>query len=356
MKASPVLKIVEFDLPFLIFVEDGLRDLELEKWAENYMSGQRPLPYARYAPKEDECGGLIMLGGLPVYIPPQEMSPPYAVNFPGMQPGLIFLRRVNPHRPTKILGEVPGDRTGRATFSSVQVLIKLEQINEEYHWSMEPFVEVAVNTVNRFLEHYKVICKRPYIRPVTPAVIQEFRIGTRLSDGQTTWQEFGTGTGPAKGFGGAIGDDEEKQLRDALLKVEPPQVDDMLEMEILDHLDLREWRLAVIESAVLFEAWLTRFLRDYLKKAGVAEPDINNRLVNASGIPHSITRIAKRMLRDETGYDFEVTTEYNDWALKVRDLRNEIVHGKRFDVSREDAYASYNASKAAINIIKANVR
>lgn len=347
VEASPVLKIVEFDLPFLTFGKDGLRDLELEKWAEGYKAGKRPLPYARYAPKEDECSGLIIMGGLPVYIPPQEMNPPYAVSFPGMQPGLIFLKRVNPHRPTKILGEVPGDRTGRATFSSVQVLIKLEQIKEEHHWAMEPFVEVAVNTVNRFLEHYKVICKRPYIRPVTPAVIQEFRVGTGLSDGQTKWQEFSTGTGPAIGLGGAIGDDEDKQLREVLLKFEPPPVEDMLDIEIIDHLDLREWRLAVIESAVLFEAWLIRFLRDYLKNTGISQADIDSKFVNTSGIPHSITRVATRTLKNETGFNFQITTEYNDWSLKVRDPRNEIVHGKRFDVGRDDAYAAYNSSKAA---------
>ena len=170
-------KSVYFDLPYLIFVKDGFKDKTLEDWAKAYSEGDKELPYSPYAPNSNEPGYMLIGGGFPVYIPPEELSPTYIINLgSNIAVDIQFLRRINQASTTKMCGEVPGDRTGRASFSSVRVNFDLKFINPEYHWDMALFCNLSINAVNKFIEHYRVIAERFYIRPVTPQVIQLFTI------------------------------------------------------------------------------------------------------------------------------------------------------------------------------------
>lgn len=350
-EAKPKLKYVDFDLPFVLFVRDSLGDPNLEAWAEAYASGKRPLPYSPYAPHSEKTSELIIGSGFPVYIPPKELAPYYEVALPEIKVGLRTLRRVNPHRGSVLMGEVLGDRTGRASFSSVRIMFDLRQIGEEHHWNMALFCSLAIQAVNHFINHYRVIADRPYIRPVTLSVIQQFHLTTELEDGSSQTQEYGSGSGPLHGFGGAIFDDQNRLLREAVGKAAPPSIDATIDSNIRDYLDLAEWRLVVIEAAVMFEAWLARFVRKRYLTNGLAEPDIDSKFNKPDAFPKSITAIAKNLVLDATGFDFFATAEYSDWASKVRDLRNDLVHGKRFDVTRQEAQDAYTSVKASMALL-----
>lgn len=64
------------------------------------------------------------------------------------------------------------------------------------------FVDAAIEAINKFVLHYRIIADRPYIQPVTPEVIQEFYIETQFEDGSLQTQEFGAGGGPLMGLVG----------------------------------------------------------------------------------------------------------------------------------------------------------
>ncbi len=345
-------KYVDFDLPFLLFVKDSLGDKSLKDWADAFAAGTRPLPYSPYAPATEKPGNFIIGGGFPVYIPPEPLAPYYEVVLPDFSAGIRLLRRVNPHKRMVLMGEVPGDRTGRASFSSVRVMFDMTSINPEHHQNFPLFCQLALQAINHFIDHYRVIADRPYIGPVTMAVIQSFNVTTEFEDGEQINQQYGSGSGPLNGMGGAIPDEQDRALRAAVSRPIPPNIDEMLDANIRNYLDLQEWRLAVVESAVAFEAWVSRYLRERLAACGTS--DVEQFFLDSRGLPRSMTSIAQKLVKQLTGHNFGETDEYKAWASKVRDLRNDIVHGKRFDVTREQAIRAYDAMKAAIKNIKEN--
>ena len=155
--AKPVFKYVDFDLPFVLFLRDSMNDPELAAWVDALRTGKTPLPYARHAPPAGKPGALIIGGGLPVYLPPKEIAPLYEVALPEIVLGFRTIRRVNANRSMVLMGELPGDRTGRASFSTVRVIFPLSQVLEKFHWDMPLFCHQAVRAVNHFLEHYRVL-------------------------------------------------------------------------------------------------------------------------------------------------------------------------------------------------------
>jgi hypothetical protein len=350
-KAKLKLKYVDFDLPFVLFLKDSFGDKNLEKWAEAYAAGQQPLPYSRYAPASEKPGGIVIGGGFPVYLPSQDLAQYYEIVLPEATVGLRTLKRVNPHRSSVLMGEVPGDRTGRASFSSVRIIFDLAQISEKYHWDMALFCNMSIRAINHFTDHYRVIANRPYIEHVTVSTIQEFHLTTVFEDGQLQHQEFGGSSGPLNGFGGAISDDLDKKLRESVSKIDPPSIYQTMDLNIRNYFDLEDWRLAIIETAVIFEAWLAKYVRDKFTDQGVSSVDIDAKFIGTRGLPKSVTAIAKELVLDATGFDFSTSTEYVEWTTKVRDLRNDLVHGKRFDVIAVEAKDAYIAVNSAIKLL-----
>ena len=130
-----------------------------------------------------------------------------------------------------------------------------------------------------------------------------------------------------------------------------------LQLEILDKLDLREWRLAIIESAVLFETWINIFLRSCYSNSGLNDSDIEDKFVKNDRYrsPLSAYAMAKNLILDSIGFDFGKTAEFSNWGKYARDVRNDIVHGKKFIASEEEAKKAYKAVMDAISLINNNV-
>ena len=95
-----------------------------------------------------------------------------------------------------------------------------------------------------------------------------------------------------------------------------PSILQTLNLEVQDKLDLREWRLAVIESAVLFETYLNTLLRDIYKNRGFKEDQVEDKFHRNDKYktPLSSFAIAKKLVKDATGYDLESTPEFASWA------------------------------------------
>lgn len=359
MKKELYYKSVYFDLPYLIFVKDGFKDKSLEDWAKAYQEGKKELPYSQYAPRQNEPGFISIGGGSPVYLPPNDLAPAYVVNLGNnILVGIQFLRRINQNNTVKLCGEVIGDRVGRASFSSVRVNFDLRIFNPEMYWDMQYFVNLSIEAVNKFIEHYRVIADRFYVGPITPETIQSFLIINSFKDGTSSNQTYGVSSGLLRGLGGSIGDEEDKQLRDVLLEDKKPPIIDTLKLEVLDKLDLREWRLAVIEAAVLFETWLNFFLREKYKIHGLTDKQIEKNFYrkDKNKTPLSVYAIAKDLIKDAAGFDFSNTKEFYEWCIKTKDLRNDIVHGKKYNITIKEAHECFNTVLSAIRIIETKTK
>jgi len=347
----PVQIRIYFDLPFVLFVKDSLRDTALEAWASAYAAGTRPLPYSKYAPAGEKPGFMAIGGGFPVYLPPEELAEPYVLRLGSLVVAIRILRRVNPHRDTVMMGEVPGDRSGRASFSSVLVFMMYNELDVALREDVRFLAQTAVDAANKLISHYRVIADRPYVRSVTVSEVQDFRVITEYEDGSEHSMEFGSGSGPMHGFGGAIEDDVDAALRAAIAEDDPPSIELTLDADIRDHLDLHEWRLALIQSGVLFEAWLAAFLRNRFAANGLDPSAIDAKFAKPSGLPKSATALAAETLRDATGFNFAGTPEFTKWCEKVRDPRNDLVHGARFNVTAAEAHEAYDAVLKAVELL-----
>lgn len=109
-------------------------------------------------------------------------------------------------------------------------------------------------------------------------------------------------------------------------------------------MDLKEWRLAAIEAAVLFETFLNTKLREEYRSKGMSDPDIEDKFHKNDRFktPLSSYAIAKNLVKDVTGFDFSTASEFQDWSVNTKDLRNDVVHGKKFKVTKEEAELSYS--------------
>lgn len=364
-------KSIYFDLPFLIFVKDGFKDKQLEDWAKAYQAGE-DLPYSPYAPNQNRGGGLTIGGGFPVYLP-DKIEHAYVVKVGEKFVGIQFLRRIAQNNPANLCGEIEGDRTGRASFSSVRVNFDLQIFDSKHYLNTKYFVNLAIDVVNKFIEHYRVATGKYYIRPVTPAIIQSFTIFNEYNEKPTFVQHYVTdktileveevsSTLPAPsyfmdammhGMGGAIPDDIDNSLREILDKDIEPSIIETLHLEVKDKLELREWRLAAIEAAVLFETFLNIKLRDAYKAQGISDSDIEDRFHKNDRLrtPLSSFAIAKNLIQDATDFDFASTVEFQEWSDNTKDLRNDVVHGKKYRVTKEEAELSYKCVENSINLI-----
>lgn len=343
---------VDFDLPFVLFLRDSLDDLDLRAWLEAARSGDPNPPYSKYAPHPNQPIATVIGGGIPVFTPPT-LADPYEVQVDGLHAAVRLLRRVNISRDPIVIGELPGDRVGRVSFSSARVLLLAEQLTQEQLGDPRKICEIALDVINHLIDHYRVVAKRPYVGRVTPSVIQEFVITTtyKNADDHDTLR-YGAGSGALRGFGGALDELSEQELRDVIFNPTPPPIFKTLELNILDCLDLRDWRLALIELAVLFEAWVSGFVRDKFRGVGLPDADIDKKFLNSKGLPLSVTAIARDLVKEATLFDFSATAEFANWATAVRDKRNLLIHGKRFDVSEQEALSAQQAVVAAITLLK----
>lgn len=364
-------KSIYFDLPFLIFVKDGFKDKQLEDWAKAYQNGEEP-PYSPYAPNQNRGGGLTIGGGFPVYLP-DKIEHAYVVKVDEKFVGIQFLRRIAQNNSANLCGEIEGDRTGRASFSSVRVNFNLQLFDQKHYLNTKYFVNLAIDSVNKFIEHYRVATGKHYIRPVTPAIIQSFTIFNEYNEQPTFIQHYVTDKAVLEvdevnsmlpspsyfmdammhGMGGAIPDDIDISLRETLDKDIEPSIIETLHLEVKDKLDLREWRLAAIEAAVLFETFLNVKLRDTYRAQGTPGSEIEDKFHKNDRLrtPLSSYAIAKRLVLDATGFDFAATSEFQAWSGNTKDLRNEVVHGKKYKVTKEEAQLSYKSVEDSINLI-----
>jgi hypothetical protein len=372
----PFIKSVIFDLPFVLFLADNFKDKQLEDWLEARQKGEPP-PYSRYVPCPNKPSHVVLGGGLPIYLPPENVAKMYFVRLPNLECGMRFLKRVNPHREVILAGEVPGDRTGRASFSTVEVRFdprfvphSPEQENQSnipppsfYFGSgstpindgLRVWVSYALDAINHFIEHYRVISNRPWVNPVTEAIIQQFFIITETLDGEITTQTYMGSTGPMHGFGGSIPEEQDQQLRQKVSQSNPPDVRATIYQEILSHHELGRYRLAVIETAVLFESWITGMLTKYLSNKGYDETQINEVLNRNDSRPHEVEHLAKVVIRQQTGFSFNETREFQLWKEDVLGLRNDVVHGRKFEVNKEQALNAFEIVNNAVRLISENV-
>jgi hypothetical protein len=239
-----------------------------------------------------------------------------------------------PYRATGFLEG--GDPYGRYAYTSVFVRFHVPSSPSAADWDDRELVDHAVAAVNRLLEHYRDIAEQPLIKPVAAKHIAHFKLMEKRPGREFSVRHYSCGSGPMYLNVEERQDAFASQLQGRLLLPGPPPFLRSLYLDLKARMEVGDYRQAVVEGAIIFEAWLRRRLVEAFSLLGMPKEQVARQFVNSRGFPKSVTTLATRELRAAIGLDFEASPEFPAWEA-ARDLRNAIVHGEREDVTLDEA-------------------
>jgi hypothetical protein len=243
-----------------------------------------------------------------------------------------------------------GDPYGRVSYSRVQVRFHIPTNPEAQDWSDDGLIENAVDLVNKVVSGYRAISGQPLLKPLSPVDLVHFQVLAHPPGGSPFWRRVLRGRGPLEVGLNQPQLDLDKKLRAHLLAGEGVPFLRDIELNPFADLYVRDFRLAVVEAETFFEAWLGRKLKAHFKDLGLSEEEVSKKF-RPKGQFKSITWITNNLVPDAWGRDFKETAERDRWAKYCRDLRNEIVHGNKEEVSEAEGRSAIDAVKDACGVI-----
>lgn len=296
---------------------------------------------------------LLLANSLPDWdqLPGQEELAP-EIYVAGEVPAAVSTRLISAKgggtQGIQAFGEMEGgDPYGRISFSRVCVRYHSETTPAAAGWSGDELARFAMTAVNRVISHYRDIAGKWILRQVSAEDVAHFLIIEEYAaHPQHTW--FLTkGRGPLQ-----VGLGKEEQEREEALRARLQSVQDVpflrqLHLAVLGHYDSGDFRLAVVEQATLFEAWLGRHLVGVLRQRGVSEGKIEKKFQDAKGKFLSITTIARNLVPEILGKNFLKSGPGQAWQKSCVFVRNDLIHGSRETVSQAEAKAALNAADEA---------
>jgi hypothetical protein len=148
-------------------------------------------------------------------------------------------------------------------------------------------------------------------------------------------------------------------LRKQLISNNDNNLIDSLDLSIRSRIETEEWKLVIIESAVMFESWIQPLIKGhYIKSLGSktkAATKLSFKDIEGRSHPMPMGDILKSLIKDAFSFDFENTDAYKNVTANTISPRNKIVHGDGFAATKKTAIAAYLSAHAAIEAIRPHV-
>lgn len=244
-----------------------------------------------------------------------------------------------------------GDPYGRFSFSVLSVRLRVPADAKTDQW---PVAHQAVSAVNALICQYRDVAEQPLIPQVATEAIGHF-ILSFMENGQLVQPAttLATGYGPAVGRATAEQQKREDKIRERLASNSEISIFREFELRAHQLFYQQEYRGAIIETAILFEAWLKSRLHSAFLRKGLTDELTRLKFLNDKKHPRTADYVAKHLVKEATGFDFSITNEYRLWRAEVADVRNDLVHGTRRSAVRGDAERAIDAVNKAIAILRA---
>lgn len=240
-----------------------------------------------------------------------------------------------------------GDPYGRWSHTRVQARFHSVTSAEVKTWDDRTIVYHAVAAANVLIAHYRDLAFQPLVRELSALDIVHFKIVEEFGSGNAREHWYSTGRSAL-----VFGIDEARQrmedsLRERTGAAAPVEFLRQLQLDVEAHLSSGDHRLAVIEMATLFEAWLRRYIVQALTTRSSSPLDIERRFTTRSGRFMGVTDIARTLVPQTLGFDFLNSPAGLAWKRDLRDLRNSLVHGSRETVTAQEARQAIAAGRGA---------
>ena len=345
-----------FDLPFVIMVDDNFGNGLIQ----SYYRGERNFNRTAVEIAKSTTFDLTPAHNFPNQTP-LDTPPPYLVNTDKYGMVRITLLKVNSDgiegelKDKEFMGSVSkgiGFTCVMVEFGSTTFTLDISSDHKTLH----EMTGVAMEAFNVFLLNYKLIANRLYIPSVTVHTVGKFLLIDLHEDRSVSYTHIVRQWENPIPFEKTITPPLDKLLRENCLSNENTDLFAVLRHEAWNKIVLQEWRMAVINSVILFESWLTPTLQDIYALKGLDEGKIKRKFKTDE--PKSrdrkhlgITEIAENLVMDAIRYDFKRTAEYSDLLNNAIIVRNSIIHRSKLDVSQEHAYACIHSVMNAMAAI-----
>jgi hypothetical protein len=291
----------------------------------------------------------------PLNLPDTTATDYPAVVVPGDVPATLqFILRASGRGAAGMKGVAEGgDPIGRLAYTTVLVAYDVDDYPVVDDWDDIERVERAVEAVNTLLEHYRDLAEQPLVRRVAIKHVMHFKLVEWVpGESEQRVRYYTRASGP-------VGMNQtERQgalaaaLNARLARGTQPDFLRQLYLDVQARMELGEYRQAVVEFAVTFEAWLRRRLVEAYTLAGLSEPDIAEKFVTKRGFDLTVTEVARTCVPAAIGFDFQNHRSWGPWA-DAKDLRNRIVHGQVREVTMAEALSALDGFSGALEAIQA---
>ncbi len=308
MNANLLKLVVEFDLPFVMRLEDSF---DPAKRVKGYLD--------------------------------------YVATLHGVPAMLRFEKKTRAIRGSLVAME---DRAGVLNYSVVQVwfdhrFLLFCKIPDDFPAESSTIESAAVDFANRVIDVYRDKTHSYWVRRVSSRDIPGFQMCGFFGDG--TKREYYRGTlGMGRSIYANIEPDQDSALRETLIGA--GRVDDLQRLSwiVADLFDREEYWTAALAIEILFEAKVARMLRRFYRLSGMPGVDIDGKFLKVQK-KKMVPKTISDLLTDVEGIIAEKLTSaplvacFDRWKAHARNLRNEIAHGKTIDVPRKLALAAIEA-------------
>jgi len=308
---------VWFELPFCLYVDDGLYELKMGDKIGAISMRRR----ARYSRVED---------------------------LPFSRSGIVL--GIDPSNC-----EIQGDRFGLVAYSETIVNMPEDLLNVEGDILHNTLKERTVDYTNRLIEVYRVVTGEYWVQPLSTADLVTIMPRFMGEDGREL-PDIAYEVPRQIASGSAIKrtDDIHRRIRELLSQGTEIPVYTRLMLDSLSSIRFGRSPLAVIEAQTAFENFFYTYVTYELGRRRLLSPTLQAEL-DKPGFRAKVSRsIAGRRDVDKLEYFSSLITtpprafakgvpEHDDWYRLASLLRNEVIHKGKYNVTRQEAEDAFKA-------------
>ncbi|HUM69875.1 MAG TPA: hypothetical protein PLK31_13640 [Chloroflexota bacterium] len=230
-----------------------------------------------------------------------------------------------------------------------------KKVSQDRYW----YRDLAIQATNRLLEIYRFCAKEPHIKALTGRELKfDFRFVLLFNQNHSdaTSSNFTVKISPTTYWGDMypsfqnVPNVVEEDLRNRLKSHFQVPLAENLILNAYEHIAQGNYRLAIIETETAFEAAVHEFLQSFY----IQDPNMLSEIerLNRDGF----TNVVKsRKLRPAfNGKKFtDNVPEFESWRKKVMELRNQLVHGKKEVVTKQEAIDAINTIEQVLSFLLA---
>lgn len=301
----------------------------------------------------------------------------FQVRIDGIPAEVQFKKEVREEesRPGSMFGLVEGERLGNVSYTLVRIGFArpfLDSLDEEYQSSFEDIqeggptrmtssldsregqlIKSAIDYMNLFLERYRATFGYYWIRRLKPSEIAYFKLFSVAENGEEYNHNVmyaHKGLTPASA---TLDRAQHEVLQSRLTDEHEVPAAVSLRLDARDNLDLGEYKLSVILAGTMFETFLKRRLRLVMEIEGKSPSTIEQAFVRSDGRYKGVVQLAKESHKT-FHFDFSGSDEYQEWMEKTRELRNEVIH-EDYQPTEDEADEALTASVNAVELLEREI-